>query len=338
MTVNVRRRLVLALVTATALLEMTGTAHAQTLGTFNFQLQPYCNVITMTITQEGGTYRLSGWDDACGAVDRYPMSGTISANIDGTLAFGFVVTRSNGIDVHTSFRFTPAPPFNGPWNDSAGNSGTYVFNGATGGNPRPAPTSTVAVNSITTVNIVDNSIEAIDVNPAQVQLRVNGTCPAGQSMTAINQTGTVVCAATGAVATPRTLFTELFGVTNGLNTSCEDLGAVNFGTVTAGTLTCNGVVNAVLTHTTNIAASIVLFDVATAPTTSSTSCFSSSASTFEVPSSWPSVNGHDISVPVQRSFAVPAGPLMVFLNGRTVNANTVATQLGHNLSCTFTAQ
>ena len=332
------RGFVLAVATAAALSQMTGTAQAQTLGTFNFQLQPYCNVITMTITQEGGTYRLSGWDDACGAVDRYPMSGTISGNTDGTLAFGFVVTRNTGIDVHTTFRFTPAPPFSGPWSDSAGNSGTYVFNGASGGAPRPAPTSSVAVNSITTVNIVDNSIEAIDVNPAQVQLRVNGTCPAGQSMTAINQTGTVVCAASGAGATPRTLFNELSGVVNGLTTSCEDLGTINFGTVAAGTLTCHGVVNAVLLHTTGIAASIVQFDVATAPTTAPTSCFTSSASTFEIPSSWPSANGHDISVPVQRSFAVPAGPLAVFLNGDTVNANTSASALGHNLSCTFTAQ
>ena len=43
-------------------------ASAQSLGTFRWQLQPYCNVISITITQEGATYRLSGWDDACGAV------------------------------------------------------------------------------------------------------------------------------------------------------------------------------------------------------------------------------------------------------------------------------
>lgn len=332
MTVDVRRGSVLALVTAAALLEMTGTAQAQTLGTFNFQLQPYCNVITMTITQEGGTYRLSGWDDACGAVDRYPMSGTISANTDGTLAFGFVVTRSTGIDVHTSFRFTPAPPFSGPWSDSAGNSGTYVFNGATGGNPRPAPTSSVAVNSVTTVNIVDNSINAIDVNPAQVQLRVNGTCPAGQSMTAINQTGTVVCATTAAGAAPRTLFEDV-AVVNGLTQTCEDIAALNFGTVAAGTLVCDGVVHAVFDHA-NLTLSRLEFDVSMTPT----ACAANpQAAIVEVPAAFPSAPGHDVSVPVKRAFAVAPGPLVARVNARTATL-AAATELGHSVSCTFTPQ
>ena len=42
------------------------SANAQSLGTFRWQLQPFCNVITVTVVQQGGTYTLDGTDDRCG--------------------------------------------------------------------------------------------------------------------------------------------------------------------------------------------------------------------------------------------------------------------------------
>ena len=43
------------------------TAGAQPLGTFSFQLAPYCNVVTLNVRQDGAVYTLDGFDNQCGA-------------------------------------------------------------------------------------------------------------------------------------------------------------------------------------------------------------------------------------------------------------------------------
>ena len=52
------------------------SAYAQSLGTFRWQLQPYCNVLPVTVTQVGAAYRVEGTDDQCGAATRAPVIGT----------------------------------------------------------------------------------------------------------------------------------------------------------------------------------------------------------------------------------------------------------------------
>ena len=74
-----------------------GRAAAQTLGTFRWQLQPYCNVITVTITQVGGTYRVEGTDDQCGGGrDQASVQGMAFANPDGTIGFGLTIVTAPG--------------------------------------------------------------------------------------------------------------------------------------------------------------------------------------------------------------------------------------------------
>jgi hypothetical protein len=76
--------------------------------------------------------------------------------------------------------------------------------------PRIVTGASIAPNAVGPVAILDNSITATDIgtnavglteiNPTQVQTRVTGLCPAGQSMRAIGQTRTVICDAGGSNA------------------------------------------------------------------------------------------------------------------------------------------
>jgi len=50
-------------------------ATAQPLGTFRWQLLPYCNVLTLNVIQQGGIYTLDGTDDGCGAAHAASAAG-----------------------------------------------------------------------------------------------------------------------------------------------------------------------------------------------------------------------------------------------------------------------
>ena len=115
------------------------TAQAQSLGSFTWQLQPFCNRVTVTVTQNGSIYTLDGYDDQCGAPQRAPLVGMATPNPDGSIGLGFhIATSPGGKTVSVEARISLAT-VGGPWTDSAGNSGTLVLNGAAAGSARPAP-------------------------------------------------------------------------------------------------------------------------------------------------------------------------------------------------------
>lgn len=121
------------------LLVASGFAEAQVLGTFRWQLQPHCNVVTVVVTQNGGVYRLEGVDDQCGSGKAASASGMGFLNPDGSIGIGLtIVAAPSGAPVHVEASLDPAS-FNGAWHDSAGRSGTLAFApaGGTGGAPRP---------------------------------------------------------------------------------------------------------------------------------------------------------------------------------------------------------
>jgi len=116
-------------------------AAAQPLGTFTWQLQPFCNRVTVSVTQNGGIYTLDGFDDQCGAPQRAPLVGLATPNPDGSIGLGFhIATSPGGKTVSVESRISLAT-IGGPWTDSAGNSGTLALNGAAAGSARPAPLS-----------------------------------------------------------------------------------------------------------------------------------------------------------------------------------------------------
>jgi hypothetical protein len=189
---------------AVALLAQPAPASSQSLGTFTWQLQPFCNRVTVSVVQAGGIFTLDGVDDQCGAAQRVPLTGLAAQNPDGSIGFGLALVLSTGVPLHITARITPATGFDGTWRDSHGNSGPFAFGAnSPGSGPRPVPTSQLADGSVTTAKLAANAVDTTriapgavglsDINATEVQRRVAGVCPSGHSMTAVNADGTVAC-------------------------------------------------------------------------------------------------------------------------------------------------
>lgn len=154
-------------------------AGAQALGTFRWQLEPYCNIVTLAVTQSGSVYEIEGTDDQCGAATAASASGTAFLNPDGSIGFGLnIVTSPSATPVHVEASIGLAT-LSGTWHDSAGATGTFRFTpgAGIGGAARPAA----------------GNIGAASVNASQVQLRVSGSCASGTFMQSVGETGSVSC-------------------------------------------------------------------------------------------------------------------------------------------------
>jgi hypothetical protein len=140
-------------------------AAAQPLGSFRWQLQPYCNIVTVSVVQQGGQYQLDGTDDQCGAAQAAGVRGLAFQNPNGSIGFGLaIVTAPGGTPVHVDATITIAT-LSGTWRDSAGNNGTFIFTpgAGTGGGPRPVPSAGIAPASITNIQIANNAVTTANV-------------------------------------------------------------------------------------------------------------------------------------------------------------------------------
>lgn len=166
-------------------------AAAQPLGAFRWQLQPFCNVLTVTVVPSSDSgFRLEGFDDQCGAPLRAPAVGVATLNPDGSIGVGMhLVVAPSGRAVSIDARVDPGNG-DGTWKDSAGNSGRFALGASTGGQPRPLPT-------IPTAAIAAGSISAAQLAPGVIgtvaQARIGGLCTNGQAMRGINPDGSVAC-------------------------------------------------------------------------------------------------------------------------------------------------
>lgn len=129
--------------TALTLLAATPVA-AQPLGTFSWQLQPHCNVVTLTVTQLGSTYRLEGTDNLCGAAESASAQGVAFLNPAGNVGFGLTIVAPGAAPIHVAATIS-ATSLSGSWQDDAGNGGTFAFNGAAAGTLRPTSNQTRVV-------------------------------------------------------------------------------------------------------------------------------------------------------------------------------------------------
>jgi len=126
-------------------------AGAQVIGTFSWQTQPYCNVVTVTVVQQGGLFQLLGSDNQCGA-GTAPVTGT-AVPVGGNVAFGFTVAPASGRAAHLSATISLGT-LSGTWSDADANTGPFAFGASGGSNPRPAPAAATAI----TVNQFASSI------------------------------------------------------------------------------------------------------------------------------------------------------------------------------------
>ena len=131
------------------------SASAQTVGTFSWQLQPYCNRLTLTVTQQGGQYQLDGTDVDCAGTPS-AARGMALVLADGTVRLGLTLVSATSaaplaIDATISLQ-----TLGGTWRDSAGNTGTLVYGANTGGASRPA--ATLAAFSVTTALLANGAV------------------------------------------------------------------------------------------------------------------------------------------------------------------------------------
>src|SRR5688572_21401989 len=75
-------------------------ATAQPLGAFRWQLLPYCNVITLNVTQQNSIYTLDGTEDRCGAAESASAAGIAFLNPNGTIGFGITTVLPGGAPLH----------------------------------------------------------------------------------------------------------------------------------------------------------------------------------------------------------------------------------------------
>ena len=192
-------RLVCLLAVAATVTGRAPGAEAQTLGTYRWQLLPYCNVVSLTVTQQGAQYLLDGTDDQCGA-GAAAVRGLGFLNPNGTVGFGFtILTAPGGLPVHVDTTLN-LPSLGGTWRDSDGRTGPllYLIGAPAAGAPRPAASG--ASGPIRTTSFAPVVITT-DQNPANAPDLTAVTFVAPYTGTAV-ASGTGYCLANASAAGP----------------------------------------------------------------------------------------------------------------------------------------
>ena len=127
------------------LLGSAGVSTGQSLGVFQWQQLPYCNVLTVNVVQNGSFYQIDGIDNQCGAARSASVSGLGFVNPNGTIGLGLTIVTNDGAGaggapLHLDVTLA-LPSASGTWRDNTGQTGGFTLfaGGAASGTPRPAP-------------------------------------------------------------------------------------------------------------------------------------------------------------------------------------------------------
>lgn len=110
-------------------------AVAQSLGTFYWRLDPYCNTLVLSVVQEGPVFRLQGYEDQCTDNAEQPtVEGTAILQVfeESIVSLGLSTINGRLIGVLENL-----PSLNGLWNDSAGNGRLVSSQGVSRSSPFP---------------------------------------------------------------------------------------------------------------------------------------------------------------------------------------------------------
>jgi hypothetical protein len=155
----------IGLVSLLLVVALVPVAIAQPVATFRWQLQPYCNILTLHVTQQDDVFILEGFDDQCGGTNR--RTGVVGSAFlnptDGSIGIGLTTVLTPGsAPVHVDARIHVVS-FSGPWSDSAGNSGGFVFTPAAGigGERRPGETNGIRLGSVTSEQLASELLDSL---------------------------------------------------------------------------------------------------------------------------------------------------------------------------------
>lgn len=224
----------------TVLVGAAAAVNAQTINA-SWQLQPYCNRLTLALAPSPVGFMVDGTDDQCGAVNAGSVVGHASFSQNGSVALNVsIVTAPAGRPVHVSAIVSPATG-TGTWTDSVGNTGTFAFLGAVPGlPPRPLPASALppgsvgstelaagavgtaqiaagAVgatqllgNAVTGAKVLDGSLTSVDLADGPRAASVDVTAPTLTTAAQVIATVTLTAPAAGRVLVNATTYTFIF--------------------------------------------------------------------------------------------------------------------------------
>lgn len=124
------------------------------IGTFHWQLHPFCSTLSLTVIQEGGRYRLQG-TESCAANDvSRPVYGTATVDAEGIVYLSLSTPRLHnsreGTAVSASLDLATLA---GGWQDDGGRSGQLVpVAGPVPGNNRRAEVGNAFVHVVSAQN------------------------------------------------------------------------------------------------------------------------------------------------------------------------------------------
>jgi len=123
-----RRAFPLVLIALVLVLAPVAPASAQPIATLRWQLAPYCDLITLTVTQTAGIFALDGFDTRCDTNRLAAVTGVAVPNPNGTVGLGLtIVTTPAGAPIHVDATIDLAT-LSGTWTSGLA-SGAFVLNG-----------------------------------------------------------------------------------------------------------------------------------------------------------------------------------------------------------------